>query len=195
MARLAVDFAPHLAQVEGYLCHSGSTVTRRSPSPFRPKPFLTCHTLPYQVPDVTSPAEPVPAVSGTIADVSSSQISDSLRVVIGDAIPPEESESDSDSPPAEVKKPKKGIFGGLFGSNKEKIEVRAWMTRLCALHWLPLLPCLVLSSLELGSTPGGEIAGLYVSHVFLPLSHVVSRVRSFSLVLSNTKRSSLDLEY
>lgn len=62
----------------------------------------------------------MPAVSGTIADLASSEISDSLRVVIGDAISPEE----SDSPPAEVKKPKKGLLGGLFGSNKAKTEVR-----------------------------------------------------------------------
>lgn len=65
----------------------------------------------------------MPVVGGTIADVSSSEISDSLRVVIGDAISPEEPEG-SDGPPAEAKKAKKekkGIFGGLFGANKVKI--------------------------------------------------------------------------
>lgn len=66
----------------------------------------------------------MPAVGGTIADVSSSKISDSLRVVIGDAISPEESE-ESDSPPTEgkkAKKEKKGIFGSLFGANKVRIQ-------------------------------------------------------------------------
>lgn len=66
----------------------------------------------------------MPIVGGTIADVSSSEISDSLRVVIGDAISPEESE-ETDAPPAEgkkAKKEKKGIFGGLFGANKVQIR-------------------------------------------------------------------------
>lgn len=77
---------------------------------------------PYQVPDVTLPKVSVPpAVSGTIADVSSSEISDSLRVVIGDLAPPESSHS----PSAEVKKSKKGILGGLFGSNRVN-KVREW---------------------------------------------------------------------
>lgn len=58
---------------------------------------------------------------GTIADVSSPDISDSLRVVIGDAIAPKAAEP----PPVEVKKPKKGLLGGLFGSGKTKAEVRA----------------------------------------------------------------------
>lgn len=60
---------------------------------------------------------------GTIADVSSPDISDSLRVVIGDAITPKA--ADAPPAPAEVKKPKKGLLGGLFGSGKKKAEVSA----------------------------------------------------------------------
>lgn len=125
-----------LAQVEGSRCHSGfpraltfcfPTLTQNCSFPRMPH-----RTIPCQVSDGTSPGSSVPAVGGTIADVSSSEISDSLRVLIGDAISPKESEEpeESDSPTEEgkksktEKKEKKGLFGGLFGANKVKMKIR-----------------------------------------------------------------------
>ena len=86
--------------------------------------------------DVDAPSVSVPDVSGSMpevsGDVSAPDVSGSMPEVSGDvSMPSFDASVDApsvdaslDAPSVDVKKPKKGLFGSMFGSSKGKIEVR-----------------------------------------------------------------------
>lgn len=103
-------------------------------------------------PDVSGDAS-MPDVSGSLPDASMPDVSGSLpsgsvdasMPSVGDVSADVEAKVDDiaakvpDMPSVEVKKPKKGLFGGIFSGSKGKIEVRRlsyrlWMRRTSSRH-------------------------------------------------------------